>query len=743
MADTTSAGSVSLSVKPDATGFGTSLSSLLRTEAGGIGAELGGMILSGLSTFAAPIAALIAGFGIKHVIDDSVQAFEDLAGSVRDMQRITGGTTEQVSGLRGAMQLAGMNADNTTAAFRIFSTHLQNATTDSASLSAMQQTLGGSFTDAAGNIKPMAEILPMVAEKFKEMPNGAEKTALAVELFGRSGTQMIPILNKGSEGMAELTAQAKSAGLVIDDLSLNTFVEARKAAREYTADVQGVKVALGADLIPVVDGVQNIFRKSFGPVLQDMTRFLQDHREAFYNVARTIEDFGTRVAPGVKSAFDAIGGVLVTVFGSMKDSVGGFFDSMQPTFVAVGDMFKQLGPVFSGLLPQVLQLVSAFSPFHLIFEALKPVLPGIVTSVSQLAVSLGGALGNALSTLLPVITQVVSSIVGSLAKAFQALMPSLPPLIDLIGKIAGILADALGGALGQIMPVIGQLITLLIDTTAGVLVQLMPTILDLAKIIVDVFQKVLVALMPVIGDLIKFLVEVLQSVMPLIPAILNLVMAFMPLIPPILQIVTTLLPPLIELFSMIVRPVLAIVDALVAWLVPAFSLAISIVTAVVNVLMLVLRPAFDILAGAVGWLGDIFGSVFRGIGDVATGIFEAVAGGIKGLVNGIIWGVNKIIDLVNGITGLGKAVGINIPVMAHIPELADGGIVPATPGGRIVKVAEAGEDEAVIPLSKLNGMNMGSGKQTTVNYYAAPNQSLSGQEALSQALRRSRILAGW
>ena len=736
-----SAGKVTLGVEPDASGFGNKLSEVLKGHGEGAGALLGGTIMDVLKTFAAPIAAITAGFSIKHIVDESTEAFEKLAGSVRDLQRITGGSIEQVSGLRGAMQLAGMNADNTTAAFRLFSRHLQDASTDAGKLAEMNAKLGGSILDANGAMKPMTELLPMVADKFKEMPNGVEKTSLAVELFGRSGTTMIPILNKGSEGMAELTDQAKKAGLVLDDVSMKSFMEAKKASREFTANLQGLQVTLGGDLVPVIDGFQNIMRKGLTPVLQDATAFLHEHREAFISLAEKIEEFGTKVAPIISGAFESVGKAIGGFFSGAVSAAGSFFETLKPTFEAVGNAFKQLGPVFSGLAPQIMAVFSAFSPVNLIFQSITPVLPKIVELLGQMAATLGGVLGKALSTLLPIITQVVQSIVGALGKAVEALMPSLPPLVELFGKIAGVLAGALSDSLGQILPVIGQLITLLVDTVSGVLVQLMPTIIDLAKIVAEVFQKVLVALMPILTDLIKFLVEVLQSVMPLIPAILNLVMAFLPLIPPLVQIIGALLPPLIELFSMVVRPVLAIVDALVAWLVPAFSLAISIVTAIVSVLMLVLKPTFDVIAGAVGWLGDVFGAVFRGIGDVATGIFNAVAGGIKGMVNGIIWAVNKVIDLVNGITGLGKAVGINIPVMAHIPALAEGGIVQPSPGGKIVRVAEAGEAEAVIPLSKLGKMT--GGKGNTVNYYAAPNQSLSNEDALFQAMRRSRLLAGW
>lgn len=79
------------------------------------------------------------------------------------------------------------------------------------------------------------------------------------------------------------------------------------------------------------------------------------------------------------------------------------------------------------------------------------------------------------------------------------------------------------------------------------------------------------------------------------------------------------------------------------------------------------------------------------IGDVASGI-----------LNGIKGGLNKMISSINrGIAALDLVLPGNL---ARIPSLAEGGISPATPGGRLVHVSEAGEAEAIIPLSKLESM---------------------------------------
>lgn len=115
------------------------------------------------------------------------------------------------------------------------------------------------------------------------------------------------------------------------------------------------------------------------------------------------------------------------------------------------------------------------------------------------------------------------------------------------------------------------------------------------------------------------------------------------------------------------------------------------------------------------WITGIFGK----IGDIGTSV-------VKGAVNSVIGfaerTINGFIRLINGaLNAINKIPGVNIGSISElsIPRLAQGGIVPATSGGRLALIGEGGEDEAVIPLSKLRDLNVGGGDggnvQVTVN----------------------------
>jgi hypothetical protein len=112
--------------------------------------------------------------------------------------------------------------------------------------------LGVSVTDADGVLKNQPQLLAEVADAFARTADGTEKTALAAELFGRKGTDMLQFLNLGAEGIRKLGDEAEALGAVMS-------TEAARAAEEYTdsltrldASFEGVKRTIGSAVMPIL-----------------------------------------------------------------------------------------------------------------------------------------------------------------------------------------------------------------------------------------------------------------------------------------------------------------------------------------------------------------------------------------------------------------------------------------------------------------------------------------------------------
>lgn len=113
--------------------------------------------------------------------------------------------------------------------------------------------------DATGKMRPMEEVLLDVSDAFQQMPDGPEKAALAVSLFGKSGTELVPILNKGSKAIGEMMEAAKDAGLVITSETVVAMDRLRRAQDNIEDSWAGITRQIGSEVIPVIGNLTTGF----------------------------------------------------------------------------------------------------------------------------------------------------------------------------------------------------------------------------------------------------------------------------------------------------------------------------------------------------------------------------------------------------------------------------------------------------------------------------------------------------
>ena len=198
---------VKIRITGDNSGLSTSLQESeaklggLQTKSAGGSKVIGGAFLAA--------GAAVAAFGVS-----SVKAFETAGKETAKLSRLTGGTAEDMSTLRFIGQQTGVSFDTLAKSVTIFSKSAQGAGKKAL------DDLNVSMKNADGTTRPFTAVLGDLAGRFQAMPNGLEKNALAMKLFGKSGADMVPLLNRGKDGIAELTAKAKEMGVVLNEEAL-------------------------------------------------------------------------------------------------------------------------------------------------------------------------------------------------------------------------------------------------------------------------------------------------------------------------------------------------------------------------------------------------------------------------------------------------------------------------------------------------------------------------------------------
>ncbi|MDP2026452.1 hypothetical protein [Sulfuriferula sp.] len=110
--------------------------------------------------------------------------------------------------------------------------------------------LGINVEASKGHLKSSEQVLIEVADKFVKMHDGALKTALAMQIFGKSGADLIPLLNQGGAAIKAQREEAERLGIVISTDMAKASEEFNDNMTRLKAASEGAKISLVKDLIP-------------------------------------------------------------------------------------------------------------------------------------------------------------------------------------------------------------------------------------------------------------------------------------------------------------------------------------------------------------------------------------------------------------------------------------------------------------------------------------------------------------
>lgn len=156
------------------------------------------------------------------------------------------------------------------------------------------QLLGVSVYGSNGQLKPTDQLLGDLADRFSRMPDGIKKTALAQQVLGRSGADLLPLLNKGRAGISELRQAAYDYGVVIDDDTIQASKRWEEQQKRLMASLHGLRNAIGSALIKQVgdltDKIANWIRENRELIAGKVMDFLQALRQLAEPLIKIIDN---------------------------------------------------------------------------------------------------------------------------------------------------------------------------------------------------------------------------------------------------------------------------------------------------------------------------------------------------------------------------------------------------------------------------------------------------------------------
>lgn len=224
----------------------------------------------------------------------AAREFRNLSREADRVQKLgiaTGLTAEAVQELGFAAEQSGANMESLVKGVQQMQKNIVQAQDGLATYTRAFERVGISVKDLEG-LTPEQQFLTL-AQALSEVEDPTVRTATAMELLGRAGKDLIPLLNSGSAGIQELQEQMRSTGAVMSQETVDAAAKLNDALNVLTKQFDAVKVAMFSDLI--------------GP-LSEFAEWLANTEEGQRLFNESLAELGNTA----KTLGAVIGGVLIT-----------------------------------------------------------------------------------------------------------------------------------------------------------------------------------------------------------------------------------------------------------------------------------------------------------------------------------------------------------------------------------------------------------------------------------------------
>jgi phage-related protein len=293
----------------------------LNKQAGAVGGGLGrmGQAAKGVGGLMGALLPVGAVAGLTAIAKGSIDAADNL----NDMSQRTGVAVESLSRFGQAAQDSGSSIEGVAKGMGQLAKRI---TDPSSAASKALSGIGVATRDAQGKVRSLDAVMLEISDRFAKMPDGAEKSALAMQLFGKSGVELIPMLNQG-----------------------------RAALEQYQATISG-DMAKSADEFN--DSLNAIGRSLSGPFNEAVTALLPAITSIAQGIVGIINAF-TALPEPVQATLLVIGGLLTALVAlapaisaiiSIGSAIAGLF--------AAGGVLASAGSVIAGIATAFIVLIT-------------------------------------------------------------------------------------------------------------------------------------------------------------------------------------------------------------------------------------------------------------------------------------------------------------------------------------------------------------------------------------------------
>lgn len=309
------------------------------------------------------------------------------------------------------------------------------------------QKLGISIYDSTGALKDQDTMLNEAVKAFQTMPEGTEKSRLAMEVFGKQGQEILPMLNGTKGSIDELKQAAHDYGMIMSDDAVSAGVKLTDNLDTLKRSLGGAANQLGAAVMPAVNTVVKLIIDNMPKIQSMIGKLAPVFAEAADALLPPLMDLASELLPVVLDTISSLMPFISDVASKVLPVIADLFAKFLPPLAQIAE---KLLPVILDILTPFLDLLGP------LFDILDPII--------DLALLILDPLISLIDLILPPLADLIKLLIE---EGLKKLQEGLTIVSDVLGQVFGAAFEAMTPIIEAFQGLIEGISTFISDIFAG------------------------------------------------------------------------------------------------------------------------------------------------------------------------------------------------------------------------------------------------------------------------------------
>ncbi len=185
----------------------------------------------------------------------------EMGSRINDLSEKLGVGTDELQQFQYAAKLTGVDGESAAQALGFLNKAMGESLVAGSPQAKMFSDMHVAVKNADGSVRELSDVIPELADSFAAMGSDQERTAKAMQIFGKSGAALLPLLKQGGKGLEEMNAKFKELGLGLDRDFIKAADDAGDQIDTLKLQFTVLKTKLVAEALPAIKTITDFLLK--------------------------------------------------------------------------------------------------------------------------------------------------------------------------------------------------------------------------------------------------------------------------------------------------------------------------------------------------------------------------------------------------------------------------------------------------------------------------------------------------